>query len=75
MNADQDLNKDKYFREMSWLALPFNDPRMIPAAKHFKVVGLPRLVVLNAKTGALINSDAVHVVVEQGPLVLEEWIE
>ena len=60
---------------MSWLALPFNDPRMIRAAKHFKVVGLPRLVVLNAKTGALINSDAVQIIVEQGPIVLEEWVE
>ena len=60
---------------MPWLALPFKDPRMKPAAKHFNVRGLPRLVVLNAKTGATINGDAVSIVTEQGPVILEQWLE
>ena len=60
---------------MPWLALPFKDPRMKPAARHFKVRGLPRLVVLNAKTGDVICDDAVNIVTQQGPVILEQWIE
>ena len=44
-------------------------------AKHFKVKGLPRLVVINAKTGASICEDAVEVVTQQGPVIIEEWLE
>ena len=60
---------------MPWLALPFKDARVKPAAKHFKVKGLPRLVVINAKTGASICEDAVEVVTQQGPVIIEEWLE
>ena len=60
---------------MPWLALPFKDSRMKPAAKHFKVRGLPRLVVLNAKTGASVCEDAVKIVIEQGPVIIEQWLE
>ena len=59
---------------MPWLALPFKDGRMKPAAKHFSVRGLPRLVVLNAKTGETVHEDAVAIVTEQGPVILEEWL-
>ena len=55
---------------MPWLALPYKDPRMKPAAKHFTVRGLPRLVVLNAATGATINDNAVGIVTEQGPVII-----
>ena len=48
---------------------------MKPAAKHFGVRGLPRLVVLNAKTGVVINDNAVSIVTEQGPVILEQWLE
>ena len=59
---------------MPWLALPYKDARMKPAAKHFKVRGLPRLVVLNAKTGAVINEDAVQILTTQGPVAIEQWL-
>ena len=72
LSGDQDQNLyNEYFGEMPWLALPFKDARMKPAAKQFNVRGLPRLVVLNAKTGAVINADAVSIVTEQGPVILE----
>ena len=59
-SGDQDQNLyNEYFSEMPWLALPFKDARMKPAAKNFKVRGLPRLVVLNAKTGETLEADAV----------------
>ena len=60
---------------MPWLALPFKDGRMKPAAKHFQVRGLPRLVVLNAQTGATVHENAVGIVTEQGPVIIEQWLE
>ena len=60
---------------MPWLALPFKDLRMKTAAKHFKIKGLPRLVVLNAKTGESVCEDAVDIVAEQGPVIIEQWLE
>ena len=75
LSGDQDQNLyNEYFGEMPWLALPFKDERMKPAAKHFGVRGLPRLVVLNAKTGATLHADAVTIVAEQGPVVIEQWL-
>jgi hypothetical protein len=59
---------------MPWLALPYKDSRMKPAAKFFNVRGLPRLVVLNAATGATVNDNAVGIITEQGPVILEQWL-
>ena len=74
-SGDQEKNQyNGYFADMPWLALPFKDPRMKTAAKHFKIKGLPRLVVLNAKTGATVNDDAVDIVAEQGPVIIEQWL-
>ena len=75
MSGDQSQNLyEEYYAEMPWLALPFKDARMKPAAKHFGVRGLPRLVVLNAKTGATLNDNAVQIVTEQGPVIIEQWL-
>ena len=60
---------------MPWPALPFSDARIKNIAKTFKVKGVPRLVVLNAKTGAVINDTAVNVITEQGPVIFDEWFE
>ena len=64
----------EYYGEMPWAALPFKDQRMKTAAKKFGVRGLPRLVVLNAKTFEVVNDDAVRIVSEQGPVILEQWL-
>ena len=55
--------------------MPFQDPRIKNVAKTFKVRGVPRLVVLNAKTGAVIADQAVEIISAQGPVIIEEWIE
>ena len=73
-DPDQEIYGE-YFGEMPWKALPFKDGRLKPLAKHFKVKGLPRLIVLNAKTMEVVNADAVQIVTQQGPVILEEWIE
>ena len=66
---------NEYFGEMPWKAMPFKDARLKPIAKKLKVKGLPRLIVFNAKTMEILNDDAVGTVTEQGPVILEEWIE
>ena len=35
---------------MPWLAIPWKDARLKRVVKHFKIKGLPRLIVLDAKT-------------------------
>ena len=55
--------------------MPFKDARLKPIAKHFKVKGLPRLIVLNAKNMEIVHEDAVAIVTEQGPVILDEWLE
>ena len=65
----------EYYSEMPWLAMPFQDPRIKNVAKTFKVRGVPRLVVLNAKSGAVICDQAVEIVSAQGPVIIEEWLE
>ena len=39
-----------YYAEMPWPALPYKDSRLKKIVKHFKIKGLPRLLVFNAKT-------------------------
>ena len=45
----------EYLSEMPWPAVPHKDPRIKDIAKTFKVRGVPRLIVLNAKTGDVIH--------------------
>ena len=71
--SQEDFNE--YYAEMPWLAMPWRDSRIKNVAKPFKVQGIPRLIVLNAKTGAVISEQAVDIVKEQGPVILEEWLE
>ena len=66
---------NEYYGEMPWKAMPFKDARLKPIAKHFKVKGLPRLIVLNGRTMEILNDDAKDIVSEQGPVILEEWFE
>ena len=51
-----------YYAEMPWLAIPFKDVRLKNVVKHFKIKGLPRLIVMDAKTHRVINADAVDIV-------------
>ena len=60
---------------MPWLAMPFQDPRIKNLAKTFKVRGVPRLVVLNPKSGAVVCEQAVEIITSQGPVIIEEWME
>ena len=65
----------EYFGEMPWLALPHADKRVRATAKTFKVKGVPRLVIVNARTGEVMNDSAVETVTQQGPVILDQWLE
>ena len=65
---------ESYYAEMPWLALPFKDPRMKKVVKHFKIRGLPRLIVIDAKTLRVLNNDACDKVTAEGPVAIEQWL-
>ena len=51
--TESDFNE--YFGEMPWKALPHEDERKEELDSMFEVSGIPTLVVIDAKTGALIS--------------------
>ena len=46
-----------YFEQMPWLALPFGHAHSKMLEQHFKVSGIPRLVIVGPD-GKIVNSDA-----------------
>jgi len=48
----------EYFGEMPWLAIPNGDKRKDALSKLFEVEGIPTFVVVDAKTGKTITTDA-----------------
>ena len=64
----------EYYEEMPWLALPFKDPRMATLAKKFDVRGVPRLVIINKATGAVLEQNAVQKITMEGPSVIEDCL-
>ena len=53
---EQDFRK--HFGGMPWSAIPFGDPRIQEFAKTYKVQGVPKLVILDAKTGFKVTETA-----------------
>ena len=49
-----------YFKSMPWLAISYDDPAREELAGHFKVSGIPRLVVISSKTGLVLEQNAVQ---------------
>ena len=62
-----------YFAEMPWHAFAFNDAKIKELNKKYEVSGIPWLVVLNAKTGALVHNEA-DTVVGQGTPAYDKWL-
>lgn len=49
---------DEYFAEMPWAAVPFDSDMREAISTKFDIAGIPRLIVLDAATGAVVNEDA-----------------
>mmetsp|Transcript_21948 Transcript_21948/g.36303 ORF Transcript_21948/g.36303 Transcript_21948/m.36303 type:complete len:336 (+) Transcript_21948:170-1177(+) len=69
LSADHDENGfDSYYKSMPWAAVPFDDDGREKLMSYIKVTGIPRLVVLDGKTGRTIVDNAVG-----QPLDINKW--
>ena len=59
---------------MPWPAIPWKDGRVKKLSKHFKIKGLPRLIVFDAKTHRVLADDAVDALTAQGPVLIDHWM-
>ena len=56
-----------YFKEMPWLAIPFDDKSMKDSCfEKYKVDGYPTLVLINAESGEVISNDGTTLIEECG---------
>jgi nucleoredoxin len=59
-SADHDENGFREdYKDMPWLAVPYDDDARESLMAHIRVSGIPRLVVLDGKTGRIIVDNAV----------------
>ena len=73
VSADRDIASfQQYFNEEHpWKAIPYDSPNRSQASAYFKVNGIPKLMVFNGATGAIVCDNAV-----QQPLTeasLDKW--
>jgi len=82
VSSDQDINSfKKYFAKMPWISLPALDSRPIKEklSKSLEVQGIPHLVVLDAKSGYFVTSNAKAEVesvgsdVSKGNALIDSW--
>jgi len=67
VSADNDEEEfEEYFKEMPWLSIPFDDPRLEYLNRRFEVEGIPSLVLIS-ETGETIRDD-LRSVIEHDPL-------
>lgn len=60
VSSDHDKHGfDEYYKSMPWMAVPFEDQATkANLAQKFDVSGIPAFFVLNAATGAVVDTDA-----------------
>jgi len=59
VSSDRDQKAfQEYFSEMPWLAIPMGDKRKDKLSKKFGVQGIPSFVLVDAKTGETITTEA-----------------
>lgn len=69
LSADHDENGfSSYFSTMPWLAVAFDDDTRESLMGYIRVTGIPRLVVLDGRTGRIVEDNAVG-----KPLDVKRW--
>jgi len=59
VSSDRDQKQFReYFEEMPWKAIPMGDKRKDKLSKMYEVEGIPSFVIVDAKTGATITTEA-----------------
>ena len=74
---DQDEKQFKeYVHSMpeNWFAFSITDQRRETLSQTFAVSGIPRLVIINAKTGAIIEGNARNDISSKGPEAINEYV-
>ncbi|KAF0922479.1 hypothetical protein E2562_037263 [Oryza meyeriana var. granulata] len=68
VSGDSDLEAfNAYFAKMPWLAVPFSDSEGLSNLnERFKVMGIPHLIILDAKSGEIYTEDGVELVDDYG---------
>ena len=69
-DPNEEMYKE-YLSKMPFPAMPWKDARCKAIGKKFSVRGVPRLIVLNAKTGEVIDDNAKEKVEQHGPAQVE----
>jgi len=60
LSCDRDeAGFQSYYKDMPWLSVPFDDDAREQLLAHIRVQGIPRLVVLDGKTGQILVDNAV----------------
>jgi nucleoredoxin len=60
LSADHDASSfQKYYASMPWLAVDYDDDTREKIMAWIRVTGIPRLAVMNARTGTIIEDNAV----------------
>merc|ERR1712054_462367 len=74
VSSDKDqAGFDDYWKSMPWVALTFGDSNTQNIKQKFNVTGIPKLVVLNGKTGAVIADNGRGDVTNSGPGAFDSW--
>ena len=59
---------EEYFAEQPWTAIPFDATERESVPENYGVSGIPRVVVLNAADGSVVNNDARSVIMAKKSL-------
>lgn len=63
---------DKYFEDMPWFAIPYESKDLLNKIKlHYNITGIPHVIILNSKTGEIVNKDARNTIASKMMLSVE----
>ena len=64
---------NEHYKKMPWLAIPFGDPRIKGLYSHFGIIGVPALIIVEAKTGFVIQPSGRKDLKEDVKAVFDQW--
>lgn len=64
---------EEYFTQMPWLAIPWNDDRIVNLAEKYNIKGIPILMVLK-KNGEVATKTGKMDVTNEGNYAYEKWL-
>ncbi len=77
VSSDRDIDEfNDYYKTMPWLAISLNQTEAIGYLKQlYSVSGIPKLVIVNGVSGAIIDDNARTTVTNNPVGAAEEWIK